>query len=108
MTICQNNNAGLNAFSPAKWQERRNNMKKQVIITNDGSLSLSKLVRDLEANGFEVKLVESDGKTAMLLMCSHRLTASSKNAAQNSSSRLLSKTGALKTSFLKTEPMLIW
>lgn len=61
MTICQNNNAGLNAFSPAKWQERRNNMKKQVIITNDGSLSLSKLVRDLEANGFEVKLVESDG-----------------------------------------------
>ncbi len=36
-------------------------MKKQAIITNDGSLSLENLIRDLEVNGFEVKLVESDG-----------------------------------------------
>lgn len=37
-------------------------MKKRVIITNDGSTALKKLVLDLERSGFEVKLVESDGE----------------------------------------------
>ena len=37
-------------------------MNEKVVITDDGSSALQKLVLDLEKNGFEVKLVESDGK----------------------------------------------
>ena len=37
-------------------------MNERVVITDDGSSALQKLVLDLEKNGFEVKLVESDGK----------------------------------------------
>ena len=37
-------------------------MNEKVVITDDGSSALQKLVLDLEKNGFEVKLVESDGE----------------------------------------------
>ena len=37
-------------------------MNEKVVITDDGSSALQKLVLDLEKSGFEVKLVESDGK----------------------------------------------
>lgn len=37
-------------------------MNERVVITDDGSSALQKLVLDLEKSGFEVKLVESDGK----------------------------------------------
>lgn len=35
---------------------------KKVIITNDGSAALQRLVKEFENNGFEVQVVESDGK----------------------------------------------
>ena len=37
-------------------------MNEKVVITDDGSSALQKLVLDLEKNGFEVNLVESDGE----------------------------------------------
>lgn len=37
-------------------------MNERVVITDDSSSALQKLVLDLEKSGFEVKLVESDGK----------------------------------------------
>lgn len=37
-------------------------MSEKVVITNDGSSALQKLVLDLEKSGFEVDLVESDGE----------------------------------------------
>ena len=37
-------------------------MNEKVVITDDGSSALQKLVLDLEKSGFEVNLVESDGE----------------------------------------------